>query len=87
MKYRFSPLPNTAHSKNFTVHSQDNKNKMVFNISKELLEIWGNPLKLHVEQFMIAHVKKHGWAKEPVAIDPAKTPRSLTKSIIALQKK
>lgn len=84
MKYRVSSLPNSSHANRFKVNDEQGKHETVFNISKELIDVWGNPLTPKLKTVMVAYIKKHGWAKEPVAVDCKNSPRSLNAYVHAL---
>ena len=84
MKYRFTHLPNTQKARTFKVNSLDGKNESVYCVSRKLVDIWGNPEESKIEQLIIAHIKKNGWAKQPVAIDAKDYSRSLTYAIASL---
>ena len=87
MKYVISPLPDTAQARKFSVRSHPPKSESVFSIPRSLLTVWGNPVKDHLNRFMIAYVKKHGWGKEPVVIDAKGTPKNFDQYIASLEKK
>ena len=86
MKYRFTHLPNTQAAKRFKVQSGDSKNQAFFNFEKEILTIWGNPLEDKLQELMIAYVKRNGWAKEPVAVNPENSLHHLNQNIASLAK-
>ena len=83
MKYRFSYMPNTQKARVFRVTSPDKKNESVFNISREMIGIWGNPAESKLEQFMVAYIKKHGWPKQPVTVEVKDCSRNLNQAINA----
>jgi hypothetical protein len=87
MKYRLSTQPNTQHVHCFVIRDFKGTHETRFNISKKTLDIWGKPSVDKLKQFMIAYVKKNGWAKEAVEVTPAKSPRSLSNYITSLQGK
>jgi hypothetical protein len=84
MKYRISPRPNTQHAHCFIVRDEKGTHETLFNISKKSLLIWGKPDKKKLNSFMIAYVKKNGWPKEAVDINPEKNPRNLDTFITSL---
>lgn len=77
MKYRIAPLPNTQHAHRFVIRDAKGTHETQFNISKESFMVWGKPSTEKLGQFMIAYVKKNGWAKEPVDVCAEKSPRNL----------
>ena len=87
MKYRVSHLPNSSHANRFKVQDAQGKNETVFNISKSLIEVWGNPSVLQLKEVMVAYIKKNGWAKEPIGVDSKNSPRSLNAYVRSLQTK
>lgn len=86
LQYRFTHLPNTEKALRFRVRGPESGNEAFFNFARPLISVWGNPLEEQLRQLMIAYIRKHGWAKEPVTMTLENTPQNLTNYIIALPK-
>ncbi len=84
MKYQFTHLPSTANALKFRVRSQEGGKESFFNISHEVIEVWGNPLEAKLRTVMIAYIKRHGWSKDPVAITPKNSLRNLNRYVASL---
>jgi hypothetical protein len=81
MKYAFTTLPSTAHDHKFKVQDTESKGEAFFNISRDVVSIWGNPAVAKMEQYMIGYLKKNGWPKEPVNVTMQNTPKDLSQGI------
>ena len=86
MKYRVSHLPNTGKTTQFKVKSAEDKKETAFSFSNDVLTTWGNPLESKLKEFMIAYIKRHGWAKERVAISSTNSEKNLNAFIASLPK-
>ena len=86
LNYRFTHVPNTEKALRYRVNGPEKGSEAHFDFSKKLISLWGNPAEEDLRQLMIAYVRKHGWAKEPVTMTTENSPGNLRHYIQAIPK-